>query len=79
LDLPLGGVPVAHQTSPTPLIGQIGVNGEERLDLGLDRLHQHPPRTLAQHGQQRIAGDARSWSGQGNNAILLHGVSSIVI
>ena len=27
---------------------------EEPRDLGLDRLHQHPPGALAQHGQQRI-------------------------
>ena len=30
------------------------MGGEERLDLGLDPLRQHPPGTLAQHGQQRI-------------------------
>jgi hypothetical protein len=52
------------------------MGAEERLDLGLDRLRQHPPGGLAQHGQQRVVRDARSWSGQGDNAILLHGVSS---
>jgi hypothetical protein len=52
--------------------------GEERLDLGLDRLHQHPPGAFLQHGQQRIVGDARSWPRQGDHAILLHGVSSRV-
>jgi hypothetical protein len=50
--------------------------GEERLDLGLDRLHQHPPGPLAQHRQKRIVGEARSWPGQGKDGILLHGVSS---
>jgi hypothetical protein len=54
------------------------VSGEERLHLGLDRLHQHAPRTLAQHGQQRIGGDTGSWPGQWDNAILLHGVSFLV-
>jgi hypothetical protein len=52
------------------------MGGEECLDLGLDRLHQHPPGALAQYGQQRIVRDARSWSRQGDNSILLHGVSS---
>ena len=55
------------------------MGGEERLDLGLDRLHQHPPGALPQHGQQRVVGDARSWPRQGDHAILLHGVSSRVI
>jgi hypothetical protein len=54
------------------------MGGKERLDLGLDRLHQHPPGAIPQHGQQRVVGDARSWSRQGNNAILVHGVSSRV-
>ena len=75
LDLPLGRVPVAHQASPALPVGEFGMGGEERLDLGLDRLHQHPPGALAQDGQQRIADDTRSWSGQADNAILLHGVS----
>jgi hypothetical protein len=52
------------------------MGGEERLDLGLDRLRQHLPGALAQHGQQRIVHDARSWPRQGNDGILLHGVSS---
>jgi hypothetical protein len=51
---------------------------EERRDLGLDRLRQHSPGTLAQHGQKRIVRDARSWPRQGNNSIL-HGVSFQVI
>jgi hypothetical protein len=34
-----------------------------------------PAGALAQHGQQRIARDARSWPRQGNNGIRLHGVS----
>jgi hypothetical protein len=54
------------------------MGGKERPDLGLDRLHQHPPGAIPQHGQQRVVGDARSWSRQGNNAILVHGVSSRV-
>jgi hypothetical protein len=36
------------------------MGGEERLDLGLDRLRQHRPGALAQHGQQRIVCDAGS-------------------
>ena len=34
-----------------------GMGGEERLDLGLDRLQQHPPGTIAQHREQRVVGD----------------------
>src|SRR3954465_11544738 len=75
LDLPLGGMPVAHQATTTLLVREPGMAGEERLDLGLDRLHQHPPGAIPQHGQQRVVGDARSWSRPGNNAILVHGVS----
>jgi len=71
-------MPVAHQASPALPVGEFGMGGEERLDLGLDRLHQHPPGALAQDGQQRIADDTRSWSGQADNAILLHGVSFLV-
>jgi hypothetical protein len=52
------------------------MGGKEGLDLSLDRLHQHPPRALAQHGQQRIVRNARSWPRQLNNSILLHSVSS---
>jgi hypothetical protein len=51
------------------------MRGEEHLDLGLDRLRQHPPGPFAQHRQQRIVRDARSWPRQGNDGILLHGVS----
>jgi hypothetical protein len=67
---------VAHQAAPTLLVREPGMGGEERLDLGLDRLRQHPPGALAQHGQQRIVRDARSWPRQGDDGILLHGVSS---
>ena len=69
---------VAHQPAPALLVHQTGMGGEERLDLGLDRLHQHAPGALAQHRQQRIVRDARSWPRQGDNAILLHGVSFLV-
>jgi hypothetical protein len=48
------------------------MGGEERLDLGLDRLRQHPPGPLAQHGEQRIVRDARSWPRQSTDGILLH-------
>src|SRR5947209_5503367 len=78
LDLPLGGMPVAHQATTTLLVQEPGMAGKERLDLGLDRLHQHPPGAIPQHGQQRVVGDARSWSRPGHNAILVHGVSSRV-
>src|SRR5206468_6502504 len=69
---------VAHQATTTLLVREPGMAGKERLDLGLDRLHQHPPGAIPQHGQQRVVGDARAWSRQGNNAILVHGVSSRV-
>ena len=48
LDPPLGRVPVAHQAPPTLRVGEAGMGGEERVDLGLDRLRQHPPGALAQ-------------------------------
>jgi hypothetical protein len=70
---------VPDDTATALLVREFGMAGEERLDLGLDRLHQHPPCAFPQHRQQRVVRDARSWSGQGDNAILLHGVSSIVI
>ena len=54
------------------------MGGEERLDLGLDRLLQHAPGTIPQDRQQRIALDVRSWPRQRDNGILLHGVSSMV-
>ena len=75
LNLPLGGMAVAHQPAPAPLVHKPSMSYEERFDLGLDRLRQHPPSTLAQHAQQRIVRDARSWPRQRNNPILLHGVS----
>jgi hypothetical protein len=75
LDPPLGCPAVAHEPPTTLPIDEPDVGGEERLDLGLDRLHQHPLGAIAQHGQQRIARDARSWPRQGDDGILLHGVS----
>ena len=56
-------------------VDQPGMGGEEPLDLGLDRLHQHPPGVLAQQRQRRGIGDARSWFGQADDAIPLRGVS----
>jgi hypothetical protein len=52
------------------------VGGEERLDLGLHGLHQHPPGAFAQHRQERVRLDGGSWSRQRDDGILLHGVSS---
>src|SRR4051794_19981485 len=54
------------------------MDGKERLDLGLDRLHQHPPGAVPQNREQRIVHEARSWPRQGDDSILLHGVSSRV-
>jgi hypothetical protein len=71
-------VPVAHHTPATLFIHQPGMGGQERLDLGLDRLHQHASGAFAQHRLQRVVGDAGSWPGQCDNAILLHGVSFLV-
>src|SRR4051812_13209200 len=78
LDLPLGRVAVAHQAPATLLVRELGMDGKERLDLGLDRLHQHPPGAVPQNREQRIVHEARSWPRQGDNSILLHGVSSRV-
>jgi hypothetical protein len=69
-------MPVAHQPSPALRVDEVDMGGEERLDLGLDRLQQHPPGALPQHGQQRVVRGARSWPRQGDHAILVHGVSS---
>ena len=75
LDRPLGRMPVAHHPPPAVLVLELGMRGKKRLHLGLDRLGQHPPRPVTQHRKQRIVGDAGSWPGQPDNAILLHGVS----
>jgi hypothetical protein len=69
-------VPVAHQAPPAPLVDEAPVGGEERLDLGLHGLHQHPPGAFAQHRQERVRLDGGSWSRQRDDGILLHGVSS---
>src|SRR3954463_8096787 len=78
LDVPLRGVPVAHHTSATLAIGEVGVGGDECLHLGLDHLHQHPPRSLAQHRQQRVVRDRRAWLRQRDDGTFLHGVSFLV-
>ncbi len=75
LELPLGRMPVAHETPAALFIDQPGMGGEERLDLGLDRLHQHPSRPLAQHRQQRIVRERGAWLRQRDDGTLLHGVS----
>jgi hypothetical protein len=54
------------------------VGSEECLDLGFDRLHQHPPRPLAQHRQQWIVRERRAWPRQRDNGTFLHGVSFLV-
>jgi hypothetical protein len=69
---------VAHHTPAPLLVDQARTPGDEPLDLGLDRLRQHAPGTLAQYRQQRIIGNAHSWPRQPDNAILLHGVSFLV-
>src|SRR4051794_21250034 len=69
---------VAHHTPAPVLVDQARTPGDEPLDLGLDRLRQHAPGTLAQYRQQRIIGNAHSWPRQPDNAILLHGVSFLV-
>ena len=79
LEPPLGCMAIAHEPPPALLVGEPSVGGEEGLDLGVDRLHQHAPGALAQDGQQRVVGDAGSWPGQRDNAILLHGVSFLAI
>ena len=57
LDLPLGCMAVAHDTPAALRVHELGMGGEERLNLGLDRLHQHAPGALAQHRQQRVVGE----------------------
>src|SRR3712207_7689736 len=51
-----GCMAIAHEPPPALLVGEPSVGGEERLDLDLDldRVHQHAPGALAQHGQQRL-------------------------
>jgi hypothetical protein len=71
-------VAVADETPAPVIVDQLGVGGEERRHLGLDRLRQHPARALAQDGQQRIVPDAPTWPRQPNDVTLLHGVSSMM-
>jgi hypothetical protein len=78
LDPPLGRVAVADHPTSAMLIHEPGMGGQKRLDLGLDRVGQHPPGALAQHRQQRVVRDGTAWAGQRNDKILLHGVSSRV-
>ena len=78
LDVPLRRVPVAHQAPTASVIGEIGVGDEERLHLGLDRLHQQAPGAVAQHRQQRIVRESSSWSRQRHNGTFLHSVSFLV-
>jgi hypothetical protein len=70
-------VAVAHQAPATLLVHELGMGGKERLDLDLNRLHQHPPGAILQNREQRIVHDARSWPRQRDNSILPHGVSSM--
>ena len=51
LDLPLGRVAVAHHAPAAMLVHEIGIGGDNRLDLGLERLRQHPPGAIAQYCQ----------------------------
>ena len=53
-------MPITHQTPATLLVDEFRMSDEERLNLGLDRLHQHPPGAVTQDGQQRIAKTERS-------------------
>jgi len=76
LDLALWGVPVPHHTTAAAIIRLVGMHCQERLDLGLDRLHQHASGACPQHALQGIIGKVRSWPGQGNDGILVHGLSS---
>ena len=68
-------VPVAHQAPATLVVGEVRVGSQERLDLGLDGLRQHPPGILAQHRQQRIVRERGTWPRQRDNGTFLHGVS----
>ena len=69
---------VADEAPAPVIVDQLGVGGEERRHLGLDRLRQHAARALAQDGQQRIVPDGPTWPRQPNDGTLLHGVSSMV-
>ena len=59
-------------------MGNCKVGTALTLDLGLDRLRQHPPRPLAQHRKERVHLNGSSWSRQRDDGILLHGVSFLV-
>jgi hypothetical protein len=69
-------VPVAHDPTSAAAVLELGLRREERLDLGLDRLLQHPTRSRPQHLEQRIVLDAATCPRQPNDGIFLHGVSS---
>jgi hypothetical protein len=62
LDSALGRVTVAHHAPAALSVLELGVCREEPLDLGLDHLLQHPPRSRPQHLEQRIVRQARPWA-----------------
>ena len=62
---------VTDQTPATRSIGLIGVSGEKRIQLGLDRLRDQIPRTLAQQIRQRV-GRKSFWCAKRDNRILGH-------
>src|SRR4051812_4393465 len=69
---------VPHDPAAAVLVDQARATHNEAFDLGLDRVRQHAPSAVAQHSQQRVVGNAPSWSGQPDNDILVHGVSFMV-
>ena len=64
---------VAHDSSVAVFGLQIGVPGEKRGNLGLDRLGKQSLRAIAQHGGGLVV--EGSWLNQPNIVIRGHGIS----
>jgi hypothetical protein len=66
---------IAHNALAALIVNKIGMAFDKGIDLGLNGLHQHPPRALAQKANQWIILDDPAWSRQADNGIFSNGVS----
>jgi hypothetical protein len=62
---------MTDQTAAASPIGLIGMGGEKRVQLGLNRLRDHIQRALAQQIRQRF-GQKSFWRAKRDNRILCH-------
>ena len=75
LDPALGRVTIANNPLAALIVDQIAMAFNKGIDLGLNGLHQHPSRALAQKAKQRIIFNNTTWPRQADNGIFSHGVS----